>query len=533
MKRIISVFFTLIFFVSIAFPQSSMYRIILKDKGNPDFSINDPIKFLSEKSIERRNRQHLYIDSYDLPIDESYLDAITATGAVIVAKSKWTETVVAETSDPSVVAELKKLSFVDTLYCVRRTTSATPKKDKIDDELQDCELRVSRYGDAFTQISLNNGHLLHDAGFRGSGITIAVIDAGFDGANKVGSIDFSRVKEVKNFNHETSNLLASGVTHGTSVLSCMLANSESVMIGTAPEAEFYLFRSEVADEEFPVEEDYWVAALEYADSIGADIVTSSLGYSIFDDAAMNHTHTQLDGKTIPASRAASLAASRGILLFNSAGNERNKTWRKITIPSDADNIITVASVTADSTLSSFSSVGYSADGRIKPDLAAMGSNVKVATPYAIVNGSGTSYSTPILAGLGACLWQALPTLTASQMLALLRESGNHYLKPDSLTGFGIADVYKAYSSQITSLPTINIKNPENSNIFTFGNTLYINLNISNLDTNRLLIYSMLGNCVLKINKIGNQIDISALPKGIYIAQLQLGDRNFSKKFIKQ
>jgi subtilisin family serine protease len=510
-----------------------MYRIILKDKGNTQFSIDHPEDFLSEKSIERRNRQNLPVDSIDLPVDSAYLNAISATGAIIRAKSKWTGTVVAQADNNLTFEELKNLPFVDTLYCVRKSSTSPSSKAKDVNEPYNNEFKASRYGSAYTQISLNNGHLLHEAGFLGDGLTIAVIDGGFQGADKVACLDFSRVKGVKNFNHETSNPLESGVNHGTMVLSCMLANQDNVMVGTAPDAEYYLLRSEVSAEEFPVEEDYWVAALEYADSIGADIVTTSLGYSTFDDAAMNHTLKQLDGKAVPASRAANLAASRGLLLFNSAGNEGNNTWKKITFPADAENVITVGSVVSDSSLSYFSSRGYTADGRIKPDLAAMGSSVRLAISTGITTGSGTSFATPILAGLGACLWQAFPNLTAMEMLELLRKSGDIFQHPDSLTGFGIADVYKAYITKLASIPVPNAKKPENSGIFAYNNTLYINFNINNLPNSSLLLYSLLGNCIMNVKNIENNIDITSLPKGVYIAILKYDDRFVSKKFIKQ
>ncbi|MDR1764363.1 MAG: S8 family peptidase [Dysgonamonadaceae bacterium] len=516
---------------SSAFPQAAfMYRVVLKDKGNPQFSLAHPEEFLSEKSLDRRRRQNLPIDSIDLPIDEAYLNAVTSLGFKIGAKSKWTNTLVAQMSDTSQLNSLRGLPFVDSIYCVWKgtLTEAESKNDSLAYESN--ALKVSRYGEGFTQIALHNGQLLHEAGFRGQGVSIAVIDGGFERADNIYCIDFSRVKEVKSFSHETSDPLRSGVTHGSYVLSCMLANQESAMIGSAPEADYYLFRTEVDADEYPVEEDYWTAALEYADSIGIDVVTTSLGYSTFNDSLMNHTVAMLDGKTLPASRAASLAASRGMLVFHAAGNERNKGWVKITFPADADNIITVGSVMADSTLSSFSSVGYAADGRIKPDLVAMGSGVCIANTAGLTRGNGTSFATPILAGLGACLWQALPNLTASEMLDVLRKSGNHYLQPDSLSGYGIPDVYKAYIDAITSIPSV--KSAETAPIYAFHNELYIsNINIGK--TPVLRIYSCLGNCVFSKSGFSSPVDISALQRGVYIAHLQIGSEQIIRKFIKQ
>jgi subtilisin family serine protease len=280
-----------------------------------------------------------------------------------------------------------------------------------------------------------------------------------------------------------------------------------------------------------VEEDYWIAALEYADSLGVDIVTSSVGYFTFDDATMNHTQEQLDGQTVPISRAANWAASRGIVLFNSAGNEGNKNWEKIIFPGDAENMITVGSVTRDSTRSSFSSLGLTADKRIKPDLMAMGTEASVVeSSGTIVQSNGTSFSTPIMAGLTACLWEALPYLNSFALLQLLRQTANHFQNPDSLMGYGIADVYKAYLQQQTGIIS---SRPDCISIRSFDNRLYINL--SDLEQyNRCIlnIYNTLGNRILAVSDLSGSIDISSFPKGIYIVYLQMNDKQRVQKFVK-
>ena len=519
--------------------ESQMYRLYLKDKGNPPFSLTNPEDFLSIKSIERRNRQNLPVDSVDLPLDPVYLEAITETGATIRSYSKWVKTVVVLLTDPEILSNLKNLSFVDSVCCVWKGNFQAETDFQTEDISLSPAMRddiINSYGSGFTQIALNNGQLLHEAGFRGKGITIAVLDGGFVNVDRIDYFNQDQIKGIKNFNHETTDMLREGSDHGTMVLSCMLSNKSGSMIGTAPEADYYLLRTEVVSEEFPVEEDYWIAGLEYADSIGADIVTSSLGYFTFDDLSMNHTQEQLDGKTVPISRAANLAASRGIVLFNSAGNEGNNSWGKIIFPGDAENMITVGSVDKDSIRSAFSSVGLTADNRIKPDLMAMGTQSGVVTSSnTIARANGTSFSAPITAGLGACLWEALPDLDSFTLLHLLRETADHFQQPDPLMGYGIADVYKAYNEKQTGVQSVAVSSDQvYISINIFDNHLYINLiNPEQYNRCRVDIYTTLGNRILTVSGLFGSIDISSLQKGIYIVSLRIGDKQWVRKFVKR
>lgn len=512
-----------------------IYRLILKDKGNPPFSVEQPEMFLSQKSIQRRIKQGLAVDSADLPIDSAYLNAIAGTGAVIRAYGKWTKTVAVLISD-TLVPTLEVLPFIDTLYCVWK--GALPQQPVLQEQqqvLQNADADdPNPYGDGFTQIALNNGHLLHEAGFRGKGVTIAVLDGGFIHANTIEYLDAQRIKGVKVFSHESINPLLEGADHGTKVLSCMLADKPDELTGTAPEADYYLLMSEIDREEYPVEEDYWVAALEYADSIGADIVTSSVGYTTFDDSSMNHTRRQLDGKTVPMSIAAGMAASRGMLVLNSAGNEGGKAWEKIMFPGDAFNILTVGAVDKDSVHAHFSSAGFTADGRVKPDLAALGKNVTTVNGNGQIKygDSGTSFATPILAGLVACLRQALPELAALEIIELLKETAGAFAKPDSLTGYGIADVYKAYMQRKSGLRLAG-KDAASPSVNVYGNSLHVHFGHLRNYPLALHIYSAMGVKLLSVPQVSSPVDISFLPKGIYIAGLQTGGKPvFVRKFIK-
>ncbi|MDR2087709.1 MAG: S8 family peptidase [Dysgonamonadaceae bacterium] len=505
-----------------------MYRLILTDKGISPYSIDRPEEFLSPKSIDRRIRQGFPVDETDLPISPTYFDAVIETGASIRTYSKWVKTIVVDVSNEETVELLRELPFVSRLYPVWEgviTQAPFP--------FFTSGFYSELYGSSFTQISLQNGHLLHEQGYYGKNISIAVMDGGFLDADNITCFDPSKILGVKNFTHENENPLRSIMDHGTKVLSCMLANQPQEMMGTAPEAEYYLFKTEVNGSEFPVEEDYWVAGVEYADSLGVDIVSTSLGYFTFPTKPeWDHTQSELDGQTVPASRAASMAAYKGMILCNSAGNEQRNVWGKIAFPSDADNILTVGAVASDSTLASFSSVGYSSDGRVKPDIVAMGVNTTVWGPTGKrTDGNGTSFSCPIISGSVASLWQALPKLNSLELMDLIRKSANRYQNPDNEYGYGIPDFFKAYnegkkevSIPRSPLPGELVASPE-------GNRLYIRNNDS--PNARISIYTTMGTKAMETPATSAYIDTSNLRKGIYIACMQKEDKRYICKFIKQ
>ena len=307
-----------------------------------------------------------------------------------------------------------------------------------------------RYGDAEHQILMLNGKKLHEAGFRGQGKLIAIIDGGFMNANQIPLFDNIRILGHHDCAYPYDADVFKLLDHGTMVLSTMAMHRDSLFTGTAPDAFFFLLRSEDGRTEFPVEEDYWAQAAEYADSIGADVVNSSLGYTRFDDRDLDHTYREQDGKTALISRTASLMASKGMILVNSAGNEGDSSWKRINVPGDASDILTVAALKADSVNAGFSSVGPSFDGRVKPDVSAMGYHSTVVRGNGrITTANGTSFSSPILCGMVASLWSALPNLTAYQIMDLVRRSADRYDFPDNIYGYGIPNFWEAYQMGLT------------------------------------------------------------------------------------
>ena len=418
------------------------YRISLTDKAATTYSIQQPEEFLSRKSIDRRLRQKLAIDSTDLPVCKKYVDAIRKKGVHVLVTGKWDNFVTVSCNDSMLIDEIAKLPFVRSTEKVwQGKVSAVTKRDSL---INDPQRSDSLYGPAITQIEMSRANLLHDAGFKGQGMTIAVIDAGFHNADKITAMQNIRILGTKDFVNPQSDIFAES-SHGMAVLSCIAMNRPGVMTGTAPEASFWLLRSEDEYSEHLVEQDYWAAAVEYADSVGVDVLNTSLGYYAFDDKSKNYKLRNLDGHYALMSRQASRIADKGMVLVCSAGNSGIGSWKKITPPGDAENVLTVGAVDKEAVLAPFSSVGNTADHRIKPDIVAVGLGADVIrTDGNQGRANGTSFASPIMCGMVACLWQACPELTAKEVIELVRRSGDRTDYPDNIYGYGVPDMWKAY-----------------------------------------------------------------------------------------
>lgn len=424
------------------------YRISLRDKAPTTYSLDRPEEFLSKKAIERRQKQGLAIDTTDLPVCAKYVDAIRKKGVKIVTMGKWDNFVTVSCNDSVLIDKIAQLPFVRATEKVwmapdpNRPSMATERDSLINTPLWIEEV----YGPARRQIEMSNGDKLHDAGFKGQGMTIAIIDAGFHNADSIAAMKNIRVLGTKDFVNPKADIYAES-NHGMCVLSCIGMNQPHVMIGTAPEASFWLLRSEDDYSEHLVEQDYWSAALEFADSVGVDVVNTSLGYYAFDDKSKDYRYIDLDGKFALMSRQAAKAADKGMVIVCSAGNAGAGPWKKTTPPGDAENVITVGAIDKQGVLAPFSSIGNTADGRVKPDVMAVGLGSDVmGTDGILRRANGTSFSSPIMCGMVTCLWQALPNLTAKEIIELVRRSGDRADTPDNIYGYGIPDVWKAYQS---------------------------------------------------------------------------------------
>lgn len=424
------------------------YRISLKDKAATEYSLKKPEKYLSAKAIERRRKQNLPIDSTDLPVCRKYIDEIRKQGVKIVVTGKWDNFVTVSCNDTTLIDRIAALPFVLSTEKVwispgaGKPSMATERDSVLN---QPTIHPDSIYGRAITQIQMSNGDKLHEAGFKGQGMTIAVIDAGFHNVDKITAMQNIRILGTKDFVNQQADIFAES-SHGMSVLSCMGMNRPDIMTGTAPEASFWLLRSEDEYSEHLVEQDYWSAAVEFADSVGVDVINTSLGYYSFDDKSKNYKYRDLDGRHALMSRQASHIADKGMILVCSAGNSGAGSWKKITPPGDADNVLTVGAIDKRAVLATFSSVGNTADHRVKPDVVAVGVGSDVIrTDGNQGRANGTSFSSPIMGGMVTCLWQACPTLTAKEVIELVRRSGDRAGFPDNIYGYGVPDMWKAYN----------------------------------------------------------------------------------------
>ena len=426
------------------------YRVSLKDKVGTTYSIDKPEEFLSERAIERRNRQQLPIDETDLPVSGKYVDELKATGARLVTTSKWNNTVVLEVSDTLLMDEISKKSFVTGVKKVWVSPDSIPprnmkRKKEVKNKVEktDCH-----YGNALRQIEIHGGDSLHTAGFAGKGMHVAVIDAGFYNADEIKFFRKMDLLGTRDFVNPNSDIYAENA-HGLMVLSCMAANLPKVFVGTAPEASYWLLRSEDNDSEQPIEEDYWAAAIEFADSVGVDVVNTSLGYYEFDEGFPAYRYRDLDGHYSLMSHSASLAADKGVVVVCSAGNSGDDPWKKVTPPGDSENVLTVGAINKNLVNARFSSIGNSADGRIKPDVMAVGvSSVVTGTDGSVSKGNGTSFASPIMCGIVTCFWQACPWLTAKEVIEAVRQVGDRVDYPDNIYGYGVPNLWKAYQKEL-------------------------------------------------------------------------------------
>ena len=422
------------------------YRIGMIDKEGTGYSIDHPEEFLSVRALERRERQQLPVDSTDLPVSWVYLEGLANQGARIVNTSKWNNTALVEVSDTTAIDRMLALPFVTSARKVWVMPDSIPprnenRKKEVTNEVQE---QNEYYGSAYQQIHIHGGDSLHAAGFSGQGMHVAVIDAGFYNADHIKFFKQLQLLGTRDFVNPESDIYAEN-NHGMMVLSCMAANTPQVFVGTAPNASYWLLRSEDADSEQPVEEDYWAAALEFADSVGVDVVNTSLGYYSFDNATDNYRYRDLDGHRSLMSNTASMAADKGMVVVCSAGNSGRGAWKKITPPGDAEQVITVGALNHKLINTDFSSIGNTTDGRIKPDVMAIGQRSTVAGNDGTVSrANGTSFASPTLCGVVACFWQACPSLTAKQVVEAVRQAGDRAEYPDNIFGYGIPDLWKAY-----------------------------------------------------------------------------------------
>jgi serine protease AprX len=449
------IFLSFLFFSDQSLAQFTKFWVQFTDKNSSPYTTTNPSVYLSQRSIQRRANQNIPITFYDLPVNPSYVTQVLSTGNVTLNfRSRWFNAISITTSDQNALNFIATLPFVQSVTGVGRMKRPDNFREEEDWEsylkMQPPPnlLQVPyNYGNSFAQANQVNAVCLHNQGYSGQGMVIAVLDDGFRNVNTIQPFDSIRINNqilgTYDFVANSPNVYGVG-GHGTQVLSCMAGYTDNQLVGTAPKAKYYLLRTENASTEFIVEEDYWVAGAEYADSVGADIICTSLYYTTFDNPSQNHTYAQMDGKTTRCAKAAAFTARVGMITFACAGNSGTSSWFYIGTPADADSILAVGAVNSSGALASFSSRGPSSDGRVKPDICARGVSAVVCnTSGGITTASGTSFATPICAGAAACLWQSQPTFSAMQIRQAIIQSSSQYLNPDSLKGYGIPNFCNA------------------------------------------------------------------------------------------
>jgi serine protease AprX len=521
------------------------YRIEFTDKNNTPYSLNAPDEFLSQKALERRQKQGILLSFNDLPVTPAYIDSLTASGARVLTVSKWFNAATIQVVDDLALQKIATLTFVKKNYALKSTSGESPYEPEYQTGMQAIEATPDlNYGPSWWQTAIHNGHLLHNKGYTGRNITIAVIDGGFYHVNELPAferlLENGQILGNRDFVNATADVYAEN-SHGMSVLSIIGGYIPGELVGTAPDASFWLLRSEDVSSEYKIEEDNWIAAAEFADSVGADIISTSLGYAKFDDPLQNHTYAEMDGNTTRVSRAADLAASKGMLVVVSAGNQGNVAWKYITAPADADSVLTIGAIDQTGLVAEFSSRGPSSDGRVKPDVMAIGVGTYVSgLAGTIIQGNGTSYSAPVISGLAACLWQTNPAATAMELLAAICESADRFAQPDNDYGFGIPDFNMAqillqvnteeetFTQQVVTFP-----NPFNNLLYIFFPTAVdVPVDITLYDLAGKKIFQTTYPQVTGRNYIKIEGSFEILPKGAYLIKISAGKIIQNSKLIK-
>ncbi len=509
--------------------QNYTFWVAFADKNNSPYSVANPQEFLSERALQRREKQGISIDEIDLPVNPDYVKKLSDFGVQIVGTSRWLNGTTVAMDDTLAVAQIRNLTFVK---MVQRTKSPTTNINRVVRQKMNVSESSLATDSAFRQKAVHRLNELHALGFCGDGVHVAVIDAGFLNVNTLEAFDSMRLQGrllgTRDFVNPSADIFRQH-THCLAVLSSMAANQPNVMIVAAPLASYWLLRTEDAATESLLEVDNWVRAIEFADSVGVDVVNSSLGYSSFDDEQTNFTYADLDGRTTRISLAATMAARKGMLVVSSAGNDGANAWHYVSPPSDADSIITVGGVDlAQQQHCSFSSYGPTADGRVKPTLCSVGYDAFVMNGAGdIYGGTGTSFASPILAGAVACLWQALPYLTNMQLIDLLTKNASQSHAPDNALGFGIPDVWQAYC-QATEL-----KNIEFSEQKILPNPFSNYLNFELKTETQVMIFDTFGREIFNETLQTKLIDTSAWAQGVYVVWMRNEKGVFVEKLVKK
>lgn len=508
-----------------------------------------PYQFLSLAAIERRQAQGIPVNQTDLPVSQAYVDSLTPYISELKHRLKWFNMVVVKVNNPNNLDTIAAMTFVDEIGGIEipptGKTGADDKFEEVYPEVDQSYVYPNAYGIAYRQANMLNTDLLHQLGYKGQGVTMAVMDNGFSNVDNIKGFDSVRnqILATWDFVENEENVYNDG-SHGTNTFSCIAGNIPNKFLGTAPGASYFLLGSEENGREWVMEEYNWAAAAEWADSAGAKIFSTSLGYSTFNSDSGSHTYADMNGHTTIIARASNMAFSKGILVINSAGNEGAGSWHYISTPADSDSVMAVGAVDSAEVIASFSSRGPTPDGRIKPDVSAQG--VKsgiIAVTGDIGTSAGTSFSCPILAGSAACLWGAFPDKTNREIFDAIVISSPTFWQPDNDYGYGIPNFYNAYWLLKTDYDTTILKLTSEVTLYPnpFSNELTMTLPLSDEARNTLVeVFDMMGRKVLSKEvytrdntlQIFTPTELTGLSAGKYVLRLNR-DKKTSHVLIKR
>ncbi|WP_047547884.1 S8 family serine peptidase [Psychroserpens sp. Hel_I_66] len=533
MKKIL--FIGIVCFQFAAFAQQDAW-VYFNQKENIEASIANPISILTQQAIDRKTANGIAIDERDVPVNESYITMLKSpeTGVTVFAKSKWFNSVYVRGSEEDINALVDDFDFVDSVEFADESLNMS-RVDVSEDKfaIENNEV-VFNYGNTLNQVEMINADALHLQDYTGEGVIVAVLDSGFPNVDTMGAFqrlrDNGDLLDGYDFVRRDDNVYAfSANDHGTKVLSDMAGFIQDQFVGTAPDASYYLFLTEDVASETPVEEAYWVEAAERSDSLGVHIINTSLGYKTYQNPAYTHTNEDLDGNTTFITRGANIANEKGILVVTSAGNSGSSG---VGAPADGTGVLSIAAVDANGNYAGFSSQGSNFQATQKPDVAAQGlASFVVDNTNTIINNNGTSFSSPIMAGGIASLWQALPDATNEEIKDYVRMSASQYTTPDFLIGYGIPDLQLALDIGLS------LQEEDFFEFKVYPNPAVDILNIqipSANDITTLKIYDVLGKSVLELNitDMSSQLDVSSMASGIYVMTFQSGNASKTFKLIK-
>ena len=538
MKKLLLVF--VIMLVQQGFAQVEDAWVFFADKENVAASLADPILIMTQDAIDRKTLQGTSIDERDVPVNENYITQIkNATGINVYSKSKWMNCVYVKGTQTNIEALLNLSFVIDIEYADKGLNlfPGAPIEDKFTIENEKNRV-VYNYGEAANQIEMLSGDYLHELDFAGEGMMIAVLDAGFPTINTNPGFDKMRNENrlLGTYDFEARTIGVDGTSsHGLNTTSDIGGFIQGEFVGTAPLASYYLFVTEYGPTESPVEEAWWVEALERSDSLGVDVINTSLGYQDFDNPNYDHSYQDLDGQTTFSARGANIAFDKGMILVTSAGNDGGG-FTYVGTPGDSPGMLTVGAVDSNGDYASFSSIGPTTDGRIKPDIMAQGSSAAVISTGGYVDYSnGTSFSSPIMAGVVTCLWQSRPQTPNNQIMDIIRESAHLYNNPTDQMGYGIPNFEDAYNA----LNQLGVEDEFLlSNFALYPNPTTSTINISfpeGISEAEFTLYSILGSNVLStpISKNANSVNIEALTTGMYIVTISYSNQKINFKIIKE